>query len=97
MVDERESELELSGLLSALSFGASFEELANFLIDKVDVPYAAPSCGHTPPTAIRLLSFPERLSALCNQALSDSPLGARRGADGGPFFTTLPAAAHRRS
>jgi hypothetical protein len=64
MVDERESELELSGLLSALSFGASFEELANFLIDRIDVHYAAPSRGHTPPTALRLLSFPERLSAL---------------------------------
>jgi hypothetical protein len=53
MVDERESELELSGLLSALSFGASFEELANFLIDRIDVHYAAPSHGHTLPTALR--------------------------------------------
>jgi hypothetical protein len=97
MVDERESELDLSCLLSALSFGASFEELANFLIDRIDVYYAAPSRGHAPPTALRLLSFPERLSALCYRALSDSPLGAHRGADGGGFLTALPAAADRRS
>jgi hypothetical protein len=96
MVDERKSELELSGLLSALSFGASFEELANFLIDRIDVHCAAPSRGRTPPAAFRLLTVPERLSALCNRALSDSSPG-RRGANGGGALTALPAAAHRRS
>jgi hypothetical protein len=49
MANDRDSELDLSGLLSALSIGASFEELANFLIDKLDVSQAAPSRGNTPP------------------------------------------------
>jgi len=43
MMDECESELGLSGVLSALSFGASFEKVANFLIDKIDINEAAPS------------------------------------------------------
>ena len=49
MVKEGKSELTLCGFLSALSFGSSFEELANFLIDKIDVTVEI-----TPRTAIEL-------------------------------------------
>jgi hypothetical protein len=52
MLEDCKSELGLCGCLSALSFGASFEELANFLIDQIDV-----NVETTPRTAIALSSY----------------------------------------
>jgi len=52
MVKKCRSELGLSGFLSALSFVASFEELANCLIDKIDA-----NVENTPRTAIELSLF----------------------------------------
>ena len=49
IVNENKSELGLLCFCSALSFGASFEELANFLIDQVDA-----NVETVPRTAIEL-------------------------------------------
>jgi hypothetical protein len=52
MLEDCKSELRLCGFLSALSFGASFEELANVLIDQIDV-----NVETTPRTVIALSSY----------------------------------------
>jgi hypothetical protein len=59
---EPRSEFELTEVLSALSIGASFEEIANFLIDNISEReggfWAASQASATPTRAVdRLITF----------------------------------------